>query len=188
MRKVLGGLLIAIGLFSIMTVRVPNVRSTPDLPSSVLPTVVGSFLPGICFLIFGLALLGQRRATVTRVAYHAPELVGGGCATQEPGAGAASLLQSRANLGIVGGIVIMLLGGAIVQQGRELLLLGLPFWLGGWALFIWGCASYMRWKGYSGWFGLFGFLMVPGLVILACFPNRRKRGLGDGTKSIGSAF
>jgi len=33
----------------------------------------------------------------------------------------------------------------------------------------------MRWKGYSGWFGLFGYLLLPGLVILFCFPNRRKR-------------
>jgi hypothetical protein len=107
---------------------------------------------------------------------------------RDSGARAAALLESRANFGVLGGIVITLLGGAIVQQSRELLLLGLPVGLGGWALFIWGCGNYMRWKGYSGWFGLFGFLLLPGLVILACFPNRRKRGLSEGAKSIGSAF
>ncbi len=183
MRKVLGAVCIAIGLFSFMMVAVGSARSGPDLPG-----LVGSFFLGISFLIFGLALLGRRRAAVTRVAHAAPESAGGGCETQEPGARAVSLLESRANFGVLGGIVITLLGGAIVRQSRELLLLGLPVWLGGWALFIWGCANYMRWKGYSGWFGLFGLLLLPGLVILACFPNRRKRGLSDGTKSIGSAF
>jgi hypothetical protein len=33
----------------------------------------------------------------------------------------------------------------------------------------------MLWKGYSGWFGLFGYLLVPGLFILVCFPNRNNR-------------
>ncbi len=54
----------------------------------------------------------------TSVAHDAPESVGGGCATQEPGACGASLLKSRANFGVLGGIVTTLLGGAIGQQSR----------------------------------------------------------------------
>jgi hypothetical protein len=34
--------------------------------------------------------------------------------------------------------------------------------------------NYMAWKGYSPWFGLFGYLLLPGLIILVCFPNKRK--------------
>jgi hypothetical protein len=54
----------------------------------------------------------------TSVAHDSPESVGGGCATQEPQARAASLLESRANFGVLGGMVITLLGGAIGQQSR----------------------------------------------------------------------
>jgi hypothetical protein len=73
-----------------------------------------------------------------------------------------ALFESRANFGVLGGIVIMYLGSAIGQQSRELLVLGIPASLGGWALLIWGSANYMRSKGYSGWFGLFGFLLLRG--------------------------
>jgi len=80
-----------------------------------------------------------------------------------------------ANLGVGCGILLMLLGSALAQGGEGRLLVGSFILLGGWAWEIWGCVNYMRWKGYSGWFGLFGYLLLPGLVILFCFPNRRKR-------------
>ncbi len=80
-----------------------------------------------------------------------------------------------ASLGIVGGIVMMFMGSGVSQQGPELFLVEGAILLGGWALMIWGCVNYMRWKGYSGWFGLFGYLLLPGLIILVCFPNRRTR-------------
>jgi hypothetical protein len=35
-----------------------------------------------------------------------------------------------------------------------------------------GAASYMKRKGYSGWFGLLGLILLLGLIILAFFPNR----------------
>ena len=39
---------------------------------------------------------------------------------------------------------------------------------------IWGAANYMIWKGYSAWLGMFALLLVPGLLILACFPKRNQ--------------
>src|SRR5579863_2619648 len=87
-------------------------------------------------------------------------------------------LKFRANLGVGCGILLMFFGSAVVQsaQGTEGgLLAGLLISLGGWTWMILGCVNYMRWKGYSGWFGFFGYLLLPGLIALACFPNKRKR-------------
>lgn len=39
---------------------------------------------------------------------------------------------------------------------------------------VWGAANYMIWKDYSAWLGLFALLLLPGLLILACFPKRNK--------------
>ena len=89
-------------------------------------------------------------------------------------------LKSRANLGVAGGIIVMLAGSGIARGGEDGFLTGSIVFLGGWGWFIWGCANYMRLKGYSAWFGLFGYLLLLGILILACFPNKRQRTLaGD---------
>jgi hypothetical protein len=44
----------------------------------------------------------------------------------------------------------------------------------GWASMIWGCVNYARFKGRSGWLGLFGYLFLPGLLLLVVLSNRRK--------------
>lgn len=45
----------------------------------------------------------------------------------------------------------------------------------------------MRWKGYSGWFGFLGYLLLPGLIGVACVPDRRRKILsmeeGEATSS-----
>jgi hypothetical protein len=84
-------------------------------------------------------------------------------------------LIRRASFCVIVGVVMMFTGGGLARQSPGLLLLGGAACLGGWALVVWGCVDYMRWKGYSGWFGLFGYLLLPGLIILVCFPNLRKR-------------
>jgi hypothetical protein len=81
----------------------------------------------------------------------------------------------QAAVGVFLGVATMFAGSRIVQQGPQLLLPGGVVSLAGWAIVLWGSVNYMRWKGYSGWFGLFGYLLLPGLIVLLCFPNRRHR-------------
>jgi hypothetical protein len=69
----------------------------------------------------------------------------------------------------------MFLGSGLAQTGDDRLLLGSLLSLCGLAWEIWGCVNYMRWKGHSGWFGLFGYLLLPGILILVFFPNLRQR-------------
>lgn len=44
----------------------------------------------------------------------------------------------------------------------------------GFVLFIWGCCSYAKGKGHSGWWGLLGLLWILGLIILFFLPDRHK--------------
>src|SRR5262249_51716273 len=164
MKKGIGAVLIGLGLLSIIFAS-SNARNAPDLSF-----LIGTFLPGLFFLIIGLVL--RREKTPPAVESSPGE-------DQQPSvkgmAARSKQFQTRANLGILGGIVLMFVGSGLAQQGPDLWFLGITVLLGGWALLIWGCANYMRYKGYSGWFGLFGYLLLPGLLILVCFPNRRNR-------------
>jgi hypothetical protein len=166
MMKILGGVLVALGLYSLI-ISGATARNAPNVTA-----FIGGFLPGLFFLIIGLALIQRGKASLSEDA--ANEKVDARGANQEP-VGRAASFRSSANLGVIGGVVIMFLGGGIAQQGSELWLISLLTGLGGWSLLIWGCVNYVRWKGFSGWFGLLGYLLLPGLIILVCFPNRRKR-------------
>ncbi|MEM7165737.1 MAG: hypothetical protein AAF581_09750 [Planctomycetota bacterium] len=46
-------------------------------------------------------------------------------------------------------------------------------------VFAVGCAWYMLAKGRSRWWGLLGVFGLLGLLVLACFPDRRKNFTGD---------
>jgi hypothetical protein len=142
-----------------------NARNAPNVSY-----LIGTFLPGLLFLIFGLVLRREKAtAAPTDASAHGLESADIGKDLK------SNRFKATANLGVGVGIVMMVLGSGLAQQGPDLLLVGMAVSLGGWALLFWGCVNYMRWKGHSGWYGLFGYLLLPGLIILACFPNRRGR-------------
>jgi hypothetical protein len=142
--------------------------------------LVGTFLPGLLCLIAGLTL-GQTkkpkpgsRADSDNAGTAAPHLDPAGQSNQENDTRSQSL-KFRASLGVGCGILLMFLGSAVAQAKDGGLPAGILISFIGWAWAILGCMNYMRWKGYSGWFGLFGYLFLPGLIVLVCFPNRRNR-------------
>jgi hypothetical protein len=150
--------------------------------------MVGSFLPGMVCLIVGLKL-GQR----ARGARSAGEGDGAAEAAPDPARGSLrgdrtpiEALKSSADRGINGGILLMFLGSAVARGTEDGFPVGLLVSFCGFAWVIWGCVNSMRWKGYSGWFGLFGYLLLPGWFILSRFPNRRRPALqGHGPEPIG---
>lgn len=172
-------LLFLVGLFllAIAAINAPKATSISYL--------VGSCLPGLALIIIGLKLEKQRKAK----APPPSEDVGSDALPLDvvPADPSVQLdekradsFKSTANWGVLGGIILMFTGGAAIPKANEQpttvgLLVPLFIWLVGWSWLIWGCVNYMRWKGRSGWFGLFGYLFLPGLIILACFPNRRKQ-------------
>jgi hypothetical protein len=149
----LGKVLIALGVVFLAsaTVSIPNAED--------LAYLVGAFLPGLICLIIGLKVHQSSRP-------------------DEPIAQRNHQYKSllfQTNLGIAGGILLMIAGGAIVNRVENHFQLGLCISFLGWACMIWGCVAYMQWKGRSGWFGLLGYLLLPGLIALLCFRNRRKQ-------------
>jgi hypothetical protein len=172
--KAVGVVLLVLGVLW-LAVAVSSAPKAPDVP-----TLVGTFLPGLACLIVGLKL-GQTkkpkpgsRANSDDAEPAVSELDPAKRSEQGDNSRSDSFKFST-NLGVGCGIALMLLGSALARATEGQLLAGSLIFFGGWAWAIWGCVNYMRWKGRSGWFGLFGYLLLPGLIILACFPNRRNR-------------
>lgn len=155
MKKGIGTALIVLGLLATVSACV-NAKRAPDLPH-----LMGTYLPGILLLAVGVTLRQEKTLPA-------------GAEVEDSLFAIQVRRRSNAEMGVVGGIVLMFMGSGLSQQGPELFLFGAAVSLGGWGLMIWGAANYMKWKGYSGWFGLLGLLLVPGLIILACLPNKMK--------------
>lgn len=166
MKDLLGAVLIGLGLIG-LPLAISQLQGIPDTPEQV-GYVVGTFLPGIMCLIFGLLLL---RGSATAVAPTS------GLAAEAQIADARVRRFGRlSQIGIAGGFALMALGGHFGKRASDPLFPGalLPM-LTGWAIFVLGCVNFMRWKGRSGWLGFFGYLFLPGLLILAFFGDRRQR-------------
>ena len=155
--------------------------------------LIGTFLPGLLCVIFGLSLAKAKKQKTDALGpddiievlpadQDTPDLL------LQANQKRANYFKLNANLGILGGIVLMILAGAIARAEESRFPIAWLISLSGFAWEIWGCVNYMRWKGYSGWFGFFGYLLLVGLLVLVCFPNRRKRILqGLGQERFGEA-
>jgi hypothetical protein len=161
MKKGIGVALIVLGLVLTASACV-NAKRAPNLGY-----LLGTYLHGILVLAIGVKLQQEK-------------VLPGSVATENPLLALQVRRRSNAEMGVLGGMVLMFVGSGLSQQGRELFLFGTAVFLGGWGLMIAGAANYMKWKGYSGWLGLLGLMLLPGLIILAAFPNRMK--------DIGSPF
>lgn len=76
------------------------------------------------------------------------------------------------NAGVGIGILVSVAGRFVIIQGNPQL--GMLVTLGGFVLFIWGCAQYCRAKGQNPWLGLFGILSIFGLIVLFFLPDKHK--------------
>lgn len=44
----------------------------------------------------------------------------------------------------------------------------------GWPLYLWGCMTWMKGKGWPPLLGLLGILNIPGLIVLSLLPDKHK--------------
>jgi len=82
----------------------------------------------------------------------------------------------KTNIGVGFGIIAQIIGFYLSYYAH----IGIILWTaailiwGGILLMMWGLWNYSKGKGYHGAWGLLGLLSIPGLIILALFPDRKK--------------
>jgi hypothetical protein len=163
MQKLLGTVLVVLGLLSLLGL------ATNGLPSPNLAHFLGTYVPGLAMLLFGMAL---RIAAIQKAPDYEQESADAMAFRTEA---RASGLETAGNVGIVVGFATMIFGSGLSRQGADFLLPSITVLHLGWALLIYGSIQYAHWKGYTRWVGLLGYLLLPGLIVLALLPNRRKR-------------
>ena len=75
--------------------------------------------------------------------------------------------QKKSNYGIAIGLLLQI---ASIPLGDNIV--SLLAVIAGSILFIYGCSCYAIGKGYSGIFGLLGFISLLGLIILVLLPDK----------------
>lgn len=96
--------------------------------------------------------------------------------------------QSKINVGVSLGVFLIFGSSGLVKSPLELVS-GFASLMTGWALLLYGCASYAKAKGHSEWYGLLALLFVPGMVVLTLLRDKYKDGRAwtmttDGTETV----
>lgn len=84
--------------------------------------------------------------------------------------------KKQTNIGVGFGIVAQLVGFKMGSVSEETAMFGAIFVLVGAILFLWGCGSYAKAKGYTGFLGILGLLHLLGLFMLVFLPDKHKDG------------
>lgn len=79
--------------------------------------------------------------------------------------------KNKTNIGVGLGLVGQVGGQMLLSEN---LIFGFLLMIIGIILFIWGCCSYAKGKGYNSALGLLGLISVVGLIILAILPDKNK--------------
>lgn len=146
--------------------------------------LVGTFVPGLLFAIIGLSLRksGEKDEAPDPETPLVAEVMADAIQADPPTTRRPRLdprvgeaFGFRAAVGLAVGVGMMLASGSLSKRGPDWILPSLAIMAVGIVLMLGGCVYLMRWKGYSGWFAFLGYLLLIGLIALACFPNRRKR-------------
>jgi hypothetical protein len=168
MKKVIGTVLAGLGLLAILA------STVGPFTSPNVAHFLGTYTPGLLFIFIGMALRVAAMQSARPVAGDTTEHMANSADAQ------IGRLEGEGNVGIVLGFATMLIGSGLTRQGPDYALPGTTVFAAGWLLLIYGCVNYAKWKGYSHWLGLLGYLLLPGLIVLACIPNRRKRLRSEG--------
>ena len=78
--------------------------------------------------------------------------------------------KEKTNTWVGAGAAFLLAGGVRIGAFP----LGAFMALAGIIMFVRGCFYYAQGKGHSKWFGFFGHLSIPGLLVLVLLPDKQK--------------
>jgi hypothetical protein len=83
--------------------------------------------------------------------------------------------KTKTNVGVGLGLILSMMARVLFGgEDQVSIIAGLVLAIAGTMVFIWGCMSYARGKGYHPLMGLFGLLYLPGLLVLVLLRDRRK--------------
>jgi hypothetical protein len=99
-----------------------------------------------------------------------------------------SKYQSKINVGVSLGVFLIFGSSGLVKSPLRFVS-GFATLMTGWALLLYGCASYAKAKGHSEWYGLLAVFFVPGMVVLTLLKDKYKGGRAwtmtkDGTVTL----
>ena len=84
--------------------------------------------------------------------------------------------RKKTNIGIGIGLAMQIMANVLLDRADQIsIIAGIVFALAGTVVFIWGCISYARGKGYHPALGLLGLMYLLGLLILVLLRDKHKQ-------------